>query len=252
MLPQARRHHLTTRKIGDETMVYDRERHCVHCLSPAAALIWRLCDGRTPVAEIARRAATELGTALDEEVVWVILQRLERASLLQALLLRPRGIAGLSRRHAIALGLAGAAALLLPGCGVDSVTAPSAGRPTGSSAPIAPAAVGQERPSPPLPSVPPPSPTPPPPSTPPPSPSPPPPISPCGAASQDFCSSSLANLPDTLCQAHCANHDAECQDVAPRDRCVGRFGPAFKRDTGQGRQICRRCTCVCGEFIPGR
>jgi len=125
MFPQARQDKLLVREMGDEVVVYDLERHRAHCLTRTTALIWRLCDGQTTVAELTGRVEQELKSKVDEEVVWLVLNRLEQAHLLRELLLRPCEIAGISRRQAISVGLAGAASLLLNACGVESVTTPT-------------------------------------------------------------------------------------------------------------------------------
>jgi hypothetical protein len=125
MFPHARQDTLLIREMRDEIVVYDLERHQAHSLTRTAALIWRMCDGQTSVPELARRVEEELNTPIDERVVWLVLQRLEQANLLREAVSRPKEIAGMPRRQAISLGLAGAAALLLHGCGVDSVAAAS-------------------------------------------------------------------------------------------------------------------------------
>ena len=48
-LPAARTSGLVVRELAEETLVYDEERHRAHCLNRTAALVWRHCDGKTPV-----------------------------------------------------------------------------------------------------------------------------------------------------------------------------------------------------------
>lgn len=125
MFPHARRDSLLVRDMRDEVVVYDLKRHQAHSLTRTAASIWRMCDGHTSVTELARRFERELNEPIDERVVWLALKRLEQARLLREPLVGPREVAGMSRRQAISLGLAGAAALLLHGGGVASVAAAS-------------------------------------------------------------------------------------------------------------------------------
>jgi hypothetical protein len=124
MLPHARSHGLIVHEVPGEVLVYDRVSHQAHCLNRVAALVWRACDGATPVADIASRLARELPAPVDEEVVRLALARLEAAQLLRA----PAGAApagGLSRRSLLRGGaIAGGGALLLPL--VSSITAPAA------------------------------------------------------------------------------------------------------------------------------
>ena len=53
LMPRARQDELIVEELQDETLVYDLERHKARCLNPAAALVWRHCDGQTSVAEVA-------------------------------------------------------------------------------------------------------------------------------------------------------------------------------------------------------
>ena len=125
MLPHARDTNLTVNDVNGALMVHDLEHQRVHRLSRAAAVIWRHCDGSHTVEDLARILRRELQIEADPEVVWLVLNDLEQAHLLRDLLLRPRTIRGFSRRQALSLGVVGATALLLEGCGVDSGTSPS-------------------------------------------------------------------------------------------------------------------------------
>ena len=133
MFPRARRHHLIVQELDRELLVYDEERHRAHRLNESSSLVWRLCDGERSIDDITRIVTATLDAPVDREVVWLVLARLEQAHLLEQALLRPPAMPAISRRQALAMGLAGAAALLLEGCGVDSVTAPS---PRAASAPV--------------------------------------------------------------------------------------------------------------------
>jgi hypothetical protein len=120
-LPQARTDRLLWTDMPDGLLVYDLKRYRGHFLNQAATLIWRHCDGRTDVAALSallRRA--ELPA--DEAVVWLALDRLAKAHLLQRELARPA--AGISRRAVMRkLGLAGGLTVLLPV--VASIAAPT-------------------------------------------------------------------------------------------------------------------------------
>ena len=50
-MPKAKTERLIVTKIEDETLVYDHGR--ASCLNEFAARVWRECDGKTSVAEIA-------------------------------------------------------------------------------------------------------------------------------------------------------------------------------------------------------
>ena len=78
----ARSEHLVVRELLDETLVYDVQRHKAHCLNRSAALVWRACDGRTSIPEIAARLVRELDLPNDEVFVQAALAQLGRARLL--------------------------------------------------------------------------------------------------------------------------------------------------------------------------
>jgi hypothetical protein len=115
MLPNARQDKLLLQEIGDELVVYDQERHHIHHLNRTAAVVWRHCDGQTSVAEIARLLQNELNVPVDEEVVWLALDRLEKVHLMKERMTRPPGLVRIGRREIVRrLGRIAAAAFLLP------------------------------------------------------------------------------------------------------------------------------------------
>jgi len=114
--PQARAADLVTREMPDEVLVYDLKRHKAHCLNQSAAMIWRYCDGRRSVADIARLVGKDLNTAVDEEIVWLAVDSLGKAHLLEERVVAPAGMPRVSRRNAIrrlGLGIAIAAPVVM-------------------------------------------------------------------------------------------------------------------------------------------
>ena len=75
MKPRARTEGLVVRELPDELLVYDLERHRAHCLNPTAALVFKHCDGRRSVAQIARilRRELDVDAPADESLVWLSL-----------------------------------------------------------------------------------------------------------------------------------------------------------------------------------
>ncbi len=74
------------RRVGDETVAYDLVTHRAHCLNRVAALVLERCDGRTPVAALARETAPLLGGVSGAEatdLVRLALRRLREAGLLE-------------------------------------------------------------------------------------------------------------------------------------------------------------------------
>ncbi|HEV3470412.1 MAG TPA: PqqD family protein, partial [Pyrinomonadaceae bacterium] len=99
--PRARSEGLLVRELDGEVLVYDLERHRAVCLNPAAAFVWRRCDGRTDVAGLGRALVEESGAAAaPEEVVWLALEQLGRDRLLGEAVRRPAA-ARVTRRELI-------------------------------------------------------------------------------------------------------------------------------------------------------
>jgi len=80
--PAARTQDLLTQVLPDEIVVYDVLRHEAICLNTSAALIWKRCDGKTTVGELARFVESTLGISSGEEFVWFGLNQLTRFHLL--------------------------------------------------------------------------------------------------------------------------------------------------------------------------
>jgi hypothetical protein len=111
--PTARRDGLIILELEDETLVYDVERDQAHCLNQTAALVWKHCDGRSTVPQIATLVEDEMHTPVDGQVVWLALSQLRRKRLLADRILWERSTQRISRRE-MAHRLAQAAVLALP------------------------------------------------------------------------------------------------------------------------------------------
>ena len=115
--PLARKAGLASETVQDEMLVYDLDRHKAFCLNQTAAQVWKHCDGRTSVPQIAKSLKA------DEKLVWYALDQLGRDRLLQDKIALPATLAGMTRRqHLRALGKAAAVAVPL----VTAVMAPTA------------------------------------------------------------------------------------------------------------------------------
>ena len=97
--PNARKEDLIVRELTDEVLVYDLNRDKAHCLNETAALVWKLCDGQTTVAEMSRVMRGQLRTPVDERVIWLALDQLERSHLLQSSVKRPTRKRRMPRRE---------------------------------------------------------------------------------------------------------------------------------------------------------
>lgn len=100
-VPLARKDGLIIRELPDEVLVYDLDRDKAHCLNQTAALVWEQCDGRTPVAEIARRLEKQLKAPVSKEMVWFALDQLGRDHLLEERIAAPAMFTGMSRRQMV-------------------------------------------------------------------------------------------------------------------------------------------------------
>jgi hypothetical protein len=95
-LPRAREDGLLVEELGEELLLYDRDSHTAHCLSPIAASVWRHCDGERDVTELAVLAGA------GENLVADALCELREKDLLAAEpALMQSTVPGVSRREAI-------------------------------------------------------------------------------------------------------------------------------------------------------
>lgn len=99
--PQAREEGLVVQELPDEVLVYDLERHKAHCLNQTAALVWKRCDGKRTVRQIAAGLSGELKAPVDGQAVWFAVQQLGKARLLRKRLPLPGNGINLSRRELV-------------------------------------------------------------------------------------------------------------------------------------------------------
>lgn len=109
--PKARQENIVVQEVFDELVIYDLLRNQLHSLNSTAALVWQHCDGQTSPAQVAAHLRAEMEVPQAEELVWLALDRLEKAHLLEQKVVRPDGFK-ISRRQVLrALGVS---AFLLP------------------------------------------------------------------------------------------------------------------------------------------
>lgn len=118
--PKARQIGVVVEKLEGEVLVYDLETHKAHCLNPVAGLVWQHCDGQTTVPQLMRLAQQEMAAPVDEAVIWLALDQLGKAHLLDERVTRPAHMQ-FSRRELMRTAGAVAAAAL-----VTSIVAPTA------------------------------------------------------------------------------------------------------------------------------
>jgi hypothetical protein len=94
--PRARKDGLLEETVGEELLLYDRNSHTAHCLSPIAAGVWQHCDDEHDTTELAELAGAS------ESLVADALHELHEKDLLAAEpTLTESAVPGLSRREAI-------------------------------------------------------------------------------------------------------------------------------------------------------
>jgi Coenzyme PQQ synthesis protein D (PqqD) len=84
--------------LRDELMIYDPERNKAFCLNQTAAYVWKHADGKTTVAEIAKRMEQDLQKPVNEQVVWFALDVLSKDGLLATTPALPPPAPGVTRR----------------------------------------------------------------------------------------------------------------------------------------------------------
>jgi len=83
--PRARRTEVTVVELDGEAVIYDRRSGVLHHLNAEATLVYRACNGRSTIAEVAAGIAEAVGepVARIEPDVRAALRRLRTADLLE-------------------------------------------------------------------------------------------------------------------------------------------------------------------------
>ena len=99
-----------------ELLVYDEAAQVACRLNPTAAAVWRACDGRRSVAQIAEVVAAQLGGAPDLDLALIALDTLVDHDLMEdGEQHRSAADARMSRRRFLSrVGLVGGAAAMMP------------------------------------------------------------------------------------------------------------------------------------------
>jgi len=109
-LPNARKRGLVVQELPNEVLVYDLERDEAHCLNETAAAVWRACDGKKSVPEIASAVRFSLGEHVSDDVIWLALDQLSEHRLLEEEI--SSSFSGQSRREVLKrIGVASMVAL---------------------------------------------------------------------------------------------------------------------------------------------
>jgi hypothetical protein len=150
MKPVARRENLILKELPGELLVYDTVRHEAHCLNAPAALVFKHSDGKTGVKELAKRLRRELGSGADESWVWLALDRLDKAHLLEEGLSKPAHAPArreMLKRFGRAAALPVVVSLLAPtpaGAAATGCVASCSGKPDGTPCEVSPGDLCQD------------------------------------------------------------------------------------------------------------
>ena len=74
---------LIVRELADEVLVYDLRRDKAHCLNQTSAYIWKRCDGKTTVTDMATLLQREFAAPVEEDMVWLALKQLDQFKLVE-------------------------------------------------------------------------------------------------------------------------------------------------------------------------
>jgi hypothetical protein len=134
-IPVARKEGLVVQETAEEVLVYDLNSNKAHCLNQTAAFVWKSCNGDNSITEITKLFEKQIGSAVQEDLIWLAIDQLNEKNLLAANV--ASNFAGRSRREVIKkIGLAAVVALPV----VASLTAPTSALASTSCACVNPGA----------------------------------------------------------------------------------------------------------------
>lgn len=121
-IPVVRKNDLVIQELNDEILIYDLQNNKVFGLNETSAVVWQLSNGEKTMSEIAREASKKLKSPINEEYVWLALEQLKRANLIENESGIENTYLGATRREVIRrVGLASMVALPM----ISSLVAPS-------------------------------------------------------------------------------------------------------------------------------
>ena len=82
--PKARKNDLSITTIGDETVVFDRLSNKASCLNAVTTTVWQACDGDSDDVKLLNALRNAGFQDVSEETVWVALDQLNQAELLDS------------------------------------------------------------------------------------------------------------------------------------------------------------------------
>lgn len=81
--PLTRKNGLVVQNLGNEVLIYDLEANRAFSLNETSRLIWDLASGDRTIPEITKDAAKKLSAPVNEEFIWLALDRFNKENLLE-------------------------------------------------------------------------------------------------------------------------------------------------------------------------
>lgn len=121
--PKSRQHNIVTQELNGEILIYDLSLNKAFCLNRASALVWEAADGEKTIPEIIEIVSKKLNSPINENYIWLALDRLKKENLLVNGDEITPTYNGLSRREVIkSIGFSSMVAIPM----ITSLVAPSA------------------------------------------------------------------------------------------------------------------------------
>lgn len=99
--PKGRRNEIVVQELENELLIYDLETNKSFCLNQTSALVWQTCDGTKSVSEISREIGQKLKMPVNENLVWLAIDQLNKNNLLDGNQKTSVKFGGISRREVI-------------------------------------------------------------------------------------------------------------------------------------------------------
>ncbi|MBK7705307.1 MAG: PqqD family protein [Acidobacteria bacterium] len=99
--PLSRHDNLVVQELDGEVLIYDLDKNQAYCLNETSAAVWSACDGNRDLKGIRDFARVRLGSDVDDDLLWLALDQLAKASLIQNAPDVKARFAGVSRRDVI-------------------------------------------------------------------------------------------------------------------------------------------------------
>jgi hypothetical protein len=99
--PLARRADIVMQEIGNEILIFDLKINKAFSLNKTSALVWQNCHGELTLAQIAEKISPRFNSPVNEELVWLALEKLSKENLIENEIEVARCYQGISRREII-------------------------------------------------------------------------------------------------------------------------------------------------------